>query len=166
MEVNLPALAFCLCSWRSLLCPFTDALLPFRLLKRYFRHLSLDAHQPAVFRFTAYFVDPLCALIVWYGVSLHLVLVVSLKLWRNTTSLFIHICSVCLLCSHRGNKITSRSSDEGRTRARFQADFTNLNPLCYAAKTLWGVIWSSDSRRRRVSGMQCKTLRHMEELLA
>ncbi len=49
-EVSLTALAFCLCSWRSLLCPCTDAPLPFRLLNRHFRHFSLDAHQPAVFQ--------------------------------------------------------------------------------------------------------------------
>lgn len=50
MEVSLASLAFCLCSWKSLLCPCTDAPLPFRLPTRHFRHFSLDSHQAAVFQ--------------------------------------------------------------------------------------------------------------------
>lgn len=72
MEVSLAALAFCLCSWRSLLCPCTDAPLPFRLLKRHFRHFSLDSHQAAVFPNCPQLSceSALCINMVGYGLSL------------------------------------------------------------------------------------------------
>lgn len=107
-------------------------------------------------------------------------LYVSLILKLNTlqihsneffTSLSIHISECVLLLESTGGVKSVAFMRQGWTRTWFQADFKTHHVfksfmLCYAAKALWGFIWSSDSRHCSSTGMQSKALQHMEELLA
>lgn len=98
-----------------------------------------------------------------------LILKLSVNTWTIlfATSFFIHIPNLgYLFLKVQGSKTALPSSGKVVRGPNFELTLkliVYLNPLCCAAKTLWGVIWSSDSR---VTGMQSKALQHIEELLA